>query len=130
VVPLHQDEKGVAAYKTIELDDALGGGPVQYREVQESESQLFTSYFKETGISYVPGGVASGFAKVERDVWPTRLLHVKGSRVVRAKEVPVGGDFVQPGEEGGTVLMRGVCLMHSCRARRSTRRMCSSWTRG
>ena len=35
------------------------------------------------------GGVDSGFTHVERDSWPTRLLHVKGRRNVRVLQVPL-----------------------------------------
>lgn len=50
---------------------------------------MFMAIFKSMGgIEYLPGGVDSGFTHVERDVWPLRLLHCKGRRVVRTQEVP------------------------------------------
>lgn len=94
-----QDEAGIAAYKTVELDESLGGGPVQYRELQGSESPLFMSYFKSSGgIEYLPGGVESGFKHVQRDVYETRLLHLKGKRTVRVQEVPLSTSSLNKGD--------------------------------
>jgi len=82
-----QDEAGTAAYKTVELDDYLGGLPVQYREVQGYESARFLSYFKG-GIRILEGGVETGFHHVEPEKYRARLLHLKGKKHIRVHEVP------------------------------------------
>ncbi|KAK1151281.1 advillin-like [Acipenser oxyrinchus oxyrinchus] len=81
------DEQGSAAIYTTQLDDHLGGSPVQHREVQGHESDCFRGYFKQ-GIIYKKGGVASGMKHVETNSYDVkRLLHVKGKRNISAKEV-------------------------------------------
>ena len=81
-----QDESGSAALLTVALDDVLGGGPVQHRELQGHESQLFLSYFT-AGIRYLPGGVKSGFTPYDPEDVERRLFRVKGKRNVQIMEV-------------------------------------------
>ncbi|KAG5559192.1 hypothetical protein RHGRI_008940 [Rhododendron griersonianum] len=82
-----QDEAGAAAIKTVELDAALGGRAVQYREIQGRETEKFLSYFKPCIIPQ-EGGVSSGFKHVEAEEHITRLFVCKGKHVVQVKEVP------------------------------------------
>jgi len=92
-----QDEAGTAAYKTVELDDLLGGEPVQHREVQGHESDLFLGYFKNE-IKLLEGGVDSGFKHVEPEKYKPRLLHLKGKKKVRVTEVELSHKSLNSGD--------------------------------
>ncbi|KAJ8260187.1 hypothetical protein GJAV_G00178080 [Gymnothorax javanicus] len=89
-----QDEQGAAALYTVQLDEYLGGIPIQHREVQNHESELFRGYFKR-GIIYKKGGVSSGMKHTETNSYDIkRLLHVKGRKHVTAMEVEMSwGSF-------------------------------------
>uniref|UniRef100_A0A3B4D0I2 Gelsolin n=1 Tax=Pygocentrus nattereri TaxID=42514 RepID=A0A3B4D0I2_PYGNA len=92
------DESAAAAIFTVQMDDYLGGTPVQYREVQGYESKTFVGYFK-SGLTYMQGGVASGFRHVaSNEVGIQRVLHVTGRRTVRATEVPVSWNSFNQGD--------------------------------
>ena len=88
---------GVAAYKTVELDQSLGGEPIQHREVQGHESDEFMALFKG-GVRYLEGGVATGFKHVDRDAFTTRLLHVKGRRAVRVGPTALSAASLNSGD--------------------------------
>lgn len=91
-----QDEYGTAAYKTVELDDVLGGDPVQHREIQGHESELFLSYFKK--IEFLEGGVETGFKHVEAKEYKPRLLHLKGKKTVVVREVALKTESLNSGD--------------------------------
>ncbi|CAD6993520.1 unnamed protein product [Ceratitis capitata] len=92
------DEAGAAAICTVQLDDQLDGAPVQHREVQDHESQLFLSYFKN-GVRYEKGGVATGFEHVDVNAaGEKRLFQVKGKRNVRVRQVELSISSMNRGD--------------------------------
>ncbi|KAL4341070.1 hypothetical protein GQ457_08G002370 [Hibiscus cannabinus] len=76
-----KDEAGAAAIKTIELDAALGGRAVQYREAQGNETDKLISLFKPC-ILPQEGEGASGFKHVEESEYTTRLFACRGKYAV------------------------------------------------
>jgi len=83
-----QDEKGTAAYKTVELDDFMDGAPIQHRETSGFESRMFLKLYPH-GIRLLHGGCASGFNHVEPESFKARLLHIKGKKHIRVVQVPI-----------------------------------------
>lgn len=91
------DEQGVAAYKTVEIDDLLDDGPIQHREVQFAESQKFQSYFES--LNYQEGGIESGFRKVKPEEYEPRLIQVRRTKKsVRGIPVPVAATSLNQGD--------------------------------
>jgi len=92
-----QDEAGTAAYKTVELDDFLGGDPIQHREVSTHESSMFLGYYPQ-GIRLLDGGVESGFNHVKPESWTPRLLWIKGKKNIRVVQVPLKCESLNSGD--------------------------------
>jgi len=83
-----QDEYGTAAYKTVELDTLLDDKPIQHREVQGHESELFKGYFET--LTLLKGGADTGFRRVLPEAYQPRLMHVqKQGKVFKVTEVPM-----------------------------------------
>ncbi|KAJ8412068.1 hypothetical protein AAFF_G00143350 [Aldrovandia affinis] len=93
-----QDEQVSAAIYTIQLDEHLGTGPIQHREVQNHESDRFRGYFKQ-GVIYKKGGVSTGMRHTETNSYDIkRLLHVKGKKRVTAMEVEMNWESFNLGD--------------------------------
>jgi gelsolin len=94
-----QDEYGTAAYKMVELDDKLHGAAVQHREVQGKESDKFAKYFNYK-ITYLKGGVESGFTHVEPTKEEPHLYRLKGVNKTQMTltQLPVRRDQMNAGD--------------------------------
>ncbi|XP_021113893.1 macrophage-capping protein isoform X6 [Heterocephalus glaber] len=95
-----RDEQGACAVLAVHLNTLLGERPVQHREVQGNESDLFMSYFPR-GLKYQEGGVESAFHKTSRGTAPAaikKLYQVKGKKNIRATERALSWDSFNTGD--------------------------------
>lgn len=91
------DEICVAAYKTVELDDFLGGEPVEYREVEGNETENFLKLFQGS-IIVMEGGVDTGLTRVSAEKRQPVLYHIKGKPHPMVKQVPLSGNSLNDGD--------------------------------
>ncbi|XP_017294447.1 capping protein (actin filament), gelsolin-like b isoform X1 [Kryptolebias marmoratus] len=92
-----RDEQVACAMLATQLDNFLGGEPIQHRQVQGFESPKFMVLFPR-GISYKEGGVESGFRRPQGSGAVQRLYHIKGKRNIRAKEVELSWSSFNKGD--------------------------------
>ncbi|XP_053442791.1 macrophage-capping protein isoform X2 [Nycticebus coucang] len=94
-----RDEQGACAVLAVHLNTLLGERPVQHREVQGNESDLFMSYFPR-GLKYQEGGVESAFHKTSPGTPATikKLYQVKGKKNIRATERALSWDSFNTGD--------------------------------
>ena len=99
-----QDEVTASAIHAKELDDSLGGAPVQVRVVQNKEPPHFYLLFKGKMMVH-SGGFGSGFKnRTEADEFyngaGTRMYQVKGTNEfnVRAIQVPSKAGYLNSGD--------------------------------
>ncbi|XP_051933970.1 capping protein (actin filament), gelsolin-like b isoform X1 [Hippocampus zosterae] len=95
-----RDEQMACAMLAIQLDNFLGGDPIQHRQAQGYESPHFMNLFPR-GVSYKDGGVESGFRKPRDSAAAAavrRLYQVKGKRNIRAKEVELSWKSFNKGD--------------------------------
>ena len=115
-----REQAGTAAIKAVELDEALGGSPVQRREVQGSESPEFAACFK--AIEYRKGGVESGLKSAKAaTAHEARLLQLKGARYVRVFPVPLAAASLNAGDCFVLDLGKTVVLWQGADANRKER---------
>lgn len=81
------------------IDDLLGGKPVQHREVQGHESAEFSAMFTGNFVC-LDGGVDSGFTKVVPEEYANRLLQVQKlpGGDIRCTQVPLSAESLNKGD--------------------------------
>ena len=92
------DEMGSSAAFTVQLSGVLPMASSHHLEEQCYEGEQFLSYFKDSGVEYVPGGIESGFRIVGEKEFTPRLLHIKGERYPRMFSVDMKADSINDGD--------------------------------
>jgi hypothetical protein len=84
-----RDEQGAAALLAVELDESLGGKPVQIRVVQGKEPTHFRALFKGAMVVY-SGGHTRGAGMSEQE--EVGLFHIRGTNAMNTMGVQVAAN--------------------------------------